>query len=83
MAGPLVATKLFIPKLRAGLVERLRLRERLKRGAHAKLTLISAPPVSTRRRCSPHGSPHYAQGATRRDLVVEPIDLTHRERPRD
>ena len=43
MAGPLVATKLFIPKLRAGLVERLRLRERLKRGAHAKLTLISAP----------------------------------------
>ena len=43
MASPLVATKLFIPKLRTGLVERLRLRERLKRGAHAKLTLISAP----------------------------------------
>ncbi|MEO5806427.1 LuxR C-terminal-related transcriptional regulator [Devosia sp.] len=43
MAGPLVATKLFIPKLRSGLVERPRLREHLKRGAEAKLTLISAP----------------------------------------
>lgn len=43
MASPLVATKLFIPKLRAGLVERPRLRERLRRGALAKLTLISAP----------------------------------------
>lgn len=43
MASPLVATKLFIPKLRAGLVERVRLRERLTRGAQTKLTLISAP----------------------------------------
>lgn len=43
MASPLVGTKLFIPKFRAGLVGRLRLRERLKCGAHAKLTLISAP----------------------------------------
>ncbi|MGB3337368.1 MAG: LuxR C-terminal-related transcriptional regulator [Devosia sp.] len=43
MASPLVATKLFIPKRRSGLVDRLRLRERLHRGTKAKLTLISAP----------------------------------------
>lgn len=43
MASPLVATKLFIPKLRSGLVARPRLMERLKRGSETKLTLISAP----------------------------------------
>ncbi|MEP7241151.1 MAG: LuxR C-terminal-related transcriptional regulator [Devosia sp.] len=43
MPSPLVATKLFAPKLRQGLVERSRLSERLRRGTQSKLTLISAP----------------------------------------
>ncbi len=42
-AGPLLETKLFIPKLRRGQVARPRLSERLSRGAERKLTLVSAP----------------------------------------
>jgi len=42
-AGPLLQTKLYIPKLRHGQVERPRLLERLSRGAESKLTLVSAP----------------------------------------
>jgi LuxR family transcriptional regulator, maltose regulon positive regulatory protein len=42
-AGPLLETKLCVPKLRRGLVTRPRLIERLSRGAETKLTLISAP----------------------------------------
>jgi LuxR family maltose regulon positive regulatory protein len=41
--GPLLATKLYVPKPRRGLVVRPRLSERLSRGAESKLTLISAP----------------------------------------
>ena len=41
--GPLLETKLFVPKWRTGLVSRLRLVERLKQGAERKLTLVSAP----------------------------------------
>jgi LuxR family maltose regulon positive regulatory protein len=44
MAGPLLDTKLYIPRLRRGLVARPRLSERLGRGVESKLTLISAPP---------------------------------------
>ena len=43
MASPLIATKLFVPQPRPGRLGRPRLRERLNRGADAKLTLISAP----------------------------------------
>ncbi|MBW4653353.1 MAG: helix-turn-helix transcriptional regulator [Kaiparowitsia implicata GSE-PSE-MK54-09C] len=43
MSGSLITTKLFVPKLRAGIVDRGRLNERLQRGAAAKLTLVSAP----------------------------------------
>lgn len=43
MTSTLVATKLFVPTLRDGVVERRRLSERLERGATSKLTLISAP----------------------------------------
>ena len=43
MARPLIATKLFVPMLRRGLVRRPRLHERLRRGAVARLTLVSAP----------------------------------------
>lgn len=43
MAGPLLETKLYIPKLRRGLVARPRLNERLSRGVESKLALISAP----------------------------------------
>lgn len=43
MASPLVATKLYVPKLREGLVARPRLSDRIRRGTHSKLTLISAP----------------------------------------
>jgi LuxR family maltose regulon positive regulatory protein len=43
MASQLLETKLYVPKSRRGLVPRLRLRERLNRGAESKLTLVSAP----------------------------------------
>ncbi len=44
MARPVIATKLYLPKLRPGLVARPQLRERLRRGAQSRLTLLSAPP---------------------------------------
>jgi LuxR family maltose regulon positive regulatory protein len=40
---PLMATKLYVPKLRRGLVARPRLLERMGNGAEARLTLVSAP----------------------------------------
>jgi LuxR family maltose regulon positive regulatory protein len=43
MAGPLIETKLYVPKLRRGLLARPRLLERLRRGADSRLTLVSAP----------------------------------------
>jgi LuxR family maltose regulon positive regulatory protein len=43
MTGPLLETKLYVPKARRELVARPRLSERLGRGAESKLTLISAP----------------------------------------
>lgn len=43
VAGPLMATKLYVPRLRPGLVARPRLLERLGRGAEARLVLVSAP----------------------------------------
>ncbi len=43
MASPLLDTKLYIPKLRRGLVARPRLSERLTRGVGSKLTVISGP----------------------------------------
>ena len=43
MAGPLIATKLYVPKVRPGLVARPRLLDRLRHGATSKLTLLSAP----------------------------------------
>src|SRR6476619_5345038 len=43
MAGPLLETKLHIPRWRRSLVARPRLSERLSRGAESSLTLVSAP----------------------------------------
>ena len=43
MAGPLLETKLHVPRRRRGLVARPRLSERLSRGAESVLTLVSAP----------------------------------------
>ena len=43
MAGPLLETKLHVPRWRRGLVARPRLSERLRRGAESALTLVSAP----------------------------------------
>ena len=43
MASPLVATKLYIPKLRQGVVARERLSTLIWRGTQSRLTLISAP----------------------------------------
>ena len=43
MASPLLETKLYIPRLRRGLVTRPRLSERLSRSGESKLTLVSAP----------------------------------------
>jgi LuxR family maltose regulon positive regulatory protein len=40
---PLMATKLYVPKLRRGLVVRPRLLERMGDGAEARLTMVSAP----------------------------------------
>ena len=42
-AGPLLETKLYIPKWRPSLVSRPRLIERLDEGIERKLTLVSAP----------------------------------------
>lgn len=42
-AGPLLETKLYIPRRRRGLVRRTRLTERLSSAAESKLTLVSAP----------------------------------------
>ena len=41
--SPLLETKLYIPRVRRGLVTRPRLSERLSRGGESKLTLVSAP----------------------------------------
>jgi LuxR family maltose regulon positive regulatory protein len=43
VTGPLLTTKLHVPRRRRGLVARRRLRERLDRGNEAALTLVSAP----------------------------------------
>ena len=43
MVGPLLETKLHVPRWRRGLVARPRLSERLSRGAESALTLVSAP----------------------------------------
>jgi len=43
MPGPLLETKLHVPRLRRALVARPRLSERLSRGAESALTLVSAP----------------------------------------
>ena len=40
---PLIKTKLYIPHVRPGLIDRPRLTDRLENGAHRKLALISAP----------------------------------------
>jgi LuxR family maltose regulon positive regulatory protein len=43
MPTPILATKLYIPRLRPNMVSRPRLLERLNEGLHRNLTLISAP----------------------------------------
>jgi len=43
MSTPILATKLYIPRLRPQVVIRPRLLERLNEGLHRNLTLISAP----------------------------------------
>ena len=43
MPIPILATKLYIPRLRPNVVSRPRLLERLNEGLHRKLSLISAP----------------------------------------
>ena len=43
MSTPILATKLYLPRLRPNMVSRPHLIERLSAGLHRKLTLISAP----------------------------------------
>ncbi|WP_440118537.1 LuxR C-terminal-related transcriptional regulator [Paenibacillus sp. QZ-Y1] len=43
MFAPILSTKLYIPTLRAKVVDRPRLNNRLNEGMHAKLILVSAP----------------------------------------
>jgi LuxR family maltose regulon positive regulatory protein len=43
VATLLLETKIYVPRVRRGLVPRPRLSERLNRGAESKLTLVSAP----------------------------------------
>jgi LuxR family transcriptional regulator, maltose regulon positive regulatory protein len=43
MAGPLLETKLYVPRARAGIVPRDRLQDRLGAGATTAVTLVSAP----------------------------------------
>jgi LuxR family maltose regulon positive regulatory protein len=44
MAGPILTTKLYIPKPRTNIIHRRHLVERLESGLSGKLTLLSAPP---------------------------------------
>ena len=44
MSRPLLQTKLYVPKVRRGVVPRARLTDRLSRTSAPRLTLISAPP---------------------------------------
>ena len=44
MIGPLLETKVYLPRPRRALVPRPRLHERLDRGVEGRLTLVSAPP---------------------------------------
>src|SRR5229473_2754461 len=43
MSTSILATKLYLPRLRPNVVSRPRLLERLNEGLHRKLTLIAAP----------------------------------------
>src|SRR5207248_9680736 len=43
MPTPILATKLYLPRLRPNVVSRPRLLERLNEGLHRNLTLIAAP----------------------------------------
>jgi LuxR family maltose regulon positive regulatory protein len=43
MARPMIATKLYVPALRRGLLARPRLRARLQDAAESRVTLVSAP----------------------------------------
>src|SRR5918911_4826850 len=43
MPGPLLETKLFVPRRRRGVVPRARLSQRLDSTGEAKLTLVAAP----------------------------------------
>src|SRR5437660_8227248 len=43
MPTPILATKLYLPRLRPNVVSRPRLLERLNEGLHRKLSLIAAP----------------------------------------
>src|SRR3954462_8851750 len=43
MSGPILATKLYVPRPRPNVVLRPDLLERLNEGLHRKLTLVSAP----------------------------------------
>ena len=43
MSTSILATKLYLPRLRPNVVSRPRLLERLNAGLHRKLTLIAAP----------------------------------------
>ncbi|GEM_PF-5394679 len=45
--GPVLITKLFVPRPRATTVDRPRLSEKLQEGAQTKLTVLSAPAGST------------------------------------
>ena len=51
VARPIIATKLYVPKRRRGLVARPRLRERLRVDADVRLVLVSAPLGLARPRC--------------------------------
>ncbi len=49
MAGPVIETRLHVPRRRRALVARPRLEERLARVAESALTLVSAPAGPPRR----------------------------------
>jgi len=43
VTSSLLDTKFYAPRLRKGLVPRTHLTDRMRRGSHSKLTLVSAP----------------------------------------
>lgn len=72
MDNPILVTKLFIPRIRAELVQRPDLIERLDHGLDRKLTLLSAPPGFGKTTLVSHWVEHLRNN---NDMVGQPVKV--------